>query len=93
MATLRRLDISRDADKFLDGLAGKQYKQIVVKILDLTKDPEPHDSQKLQGYETKRRIDSGEFRVVYSYDEETVFIELVGKRNDDEVYRDLKRKG
>lgn len=93
MATLRKLDVSHDADKFLDGLAGKQYKQIVAKILDLVKDPEPHDSQKLQGYEDLRRFDSGEFRVVYSFDEETLFVVLVGKRNDDEVYRDLKRKG
>ena len=92
MAALRRPDFDRAVDKFLDGLAGKQYKQIVSKILDLALDPEPHDSQKLQGYDDKRRMDSGEFRIVYSYDDDTVFIELVGKRNDDEVYRDLRRR-
>jgi len=93
MATLRKLDISRDADRFLDGLAGKQYKQIVVEILDLTRHPEPNDSQALRGYEGRRRMDCGEFRIVYSYDDDTVFIELVGKRNDDEVNRDLRRRG
>lgn len=89
MATLRRLDITRDADRFLDGLQGKQYKQVVASILDLTRDPEPHDSQVLRGYDTTRRMDCREFRVIYSFDDETVFIELVGKRNDDEVYKDL----
>lgn len=91
MATIRRLVFSRDADKFLDALAPKQYKQIVSKILDLTQDPTLHDSQQLQGYD-KRRMDSGEFRIVYSYDDDIVTLEIVGKRNDDEVYRDLRRK-
>jgi PHD/YefM family antitoxin component YafN of YafNO toxin-antitoxin module len=42
-----------------------------------------------------RRMDSGEFRIVYSFYQDTVFIELVVKRNDNEIYRDLrhKRKG
>jgi mRNA interferase RelE/StbE len=92
VATLRKLAFDRDVPKFLSDLAGKQYKQIVAKILDLAKDPEPLDSQPLHGYEELRRIDSGEFRVVYRYDDDTAFIEIVGKRNDDEVYRDLKRK-
>ncbi len=92
MATLRKLSFDRDVPKFLSALAGKQYEQIVAKILDLAQNPEPHDSQKLQGYEELRRIDSGEFRIVYHYDDETIFIDLVGKRNDDEIYRDLSRK-
>jgi len=92
MATLRRLDFSRDADKFLIALAPKQYKQIVSKILALANDPTPHDSQKLQGYDDKYRIDCGEYRVIYHFDDDTVFIEAVGKRNDDAVYREIRRR-
>jgi mRNA interferase RelE/StbE len=92
MATLHRLDFSRIADKFISTLAPKQYKQIVSEILALANDPTPHDSQKLQAYDDKHRIDCGEYRVVYHYDDDTVFIEAVGKRNDDEVYRDMRRR-
>jgi mRNA interferase RelE/StbE len=37
------------------------------------------------------RKDSGEYRVVYRYDDTTVYIMLIGKRNDDEVYKQLER--
>ena len=83
-----RLVFSREADKFLKDLQPKQYKQIVSKILDRTRDPEPHDSSKLQGY-PYRRVDSGEFRIIYRYDADLFYIARVGKRNDDEVYRNL----
>ncbi len=84
--TPRRLVFSRDADRFLMDIAPKQYKQIVSRILDLAEDPLPHDSQKLRSCD-HYRIDVGEFRVIYRFDVDTVFIDIVGKRNDDEVYR------
>jgi mRNA interferase RelE/StbE len=33
----------------------------------------------------------GEYRVVYRYDDESVYVVVCGKRNDDEVYRRLER--
>jgi len=36
-------------------------------------------------------VDAGEYRIVYRATE-TVELLLVGKRNDDEVYKQLKRK-
>ena len=33
-----------------------------------------------------RRVDQGEYRIVYFFDEDTVTIVVVGKRNDDDVY-------
>jgi len=92
MPTLHRLDFSRNADKFISVLAPKQYKQIVSKILTLANNPTPQDSQILRGYDNKHRIDCGVYRVIYHYDDDTVFIEAVGKHNDDEVYRDIRRR-
>jgi mRNA interferase RelE/StbE len=52
------------------------------------------DSKLLAGYASYRRVDIGEFRIIYRYEsaQDTVTIVMVGKRNDDEVYRKLSRQ-
>lgn len=82
------LTISRDAQKFLDTLPPKQFRQVVRKIFTLLDDPAPPDSKELKGFPF-RRADSGEYRIVYDVQGSTLRLILVGKRNDDEVYRRL----
>lgn len=53
-------------------------------------DPRPHDSRTLRGY-PYLRLDVGEYRVVYEISSVCIAVLLVGKRNDDEVYRELAR--
>jgi mRNA interferase RelE/StbE len=85
-----KLEIKRPAYNCLIELQAKQFKQVMLSIIRLTKDPYPNDSQKLAGY-PYYRVDVGEFRVIYDIeDKETVRIILVGKRNDDEVYKRLR---
>lgn len=87
------LSISKDARKFIDTLPPKQAAQISKKILDFCFDPFPSDSIDLKGQmKGYRRADIGEFRIVYRIDEGIVRIHDVGKRNDDEIYRKLRRK-
>lgn len=45
----------------------------------------------LSSYPSDRRIDSGEFRVCYKVESKIVYIVIVGKRNDDELYKKLPR--
>jgi len=85
------LDLSRDACNFLKALQSKEFKQVTSKILDLLRDPFPADAKHLAGYPGYRRIDSGEFRVCYTVRKDVICIIVAGKRNDDEVYRDLSR--
>ncbi len=69
----------------------KVSRQILLKILSLSLNPRPPDSKKIgEGY----RVDSGEHRIYYEVDDEaqTVTVWLVGKRGDDQIYRELKRK-
>jgi len=69
----------------------KIYRQITLKILKLALDPRPTDCKAIgPGY----RVDSGEYRIYYEVNDRdrTVIVWLVGKRNDDEVYRRLQRK-
>ena len=87
---MRDLDLTPRAKKFREGLPPKQFRQVVNKIFSLLEAPEAHDSHALAGFPW-RRADVGEYRIIYRIDRDTVKIPLVGKRNDDEVYRDLER--
>lgn len=90
MAKLDGLEAVLD---FLKGLQPKIAAQLAKKVLALNIDPLPPDSKELKGYSDLFRVDSGEYRIVYRYliQDDLVTILLVGKRNDDEVYKQLKR--
>ena len=86
-----RLDLTNAALSFLEGLPGKQFKQVAGTMFGLLKNPEPQDSSALKGY-PYRRVDFGEYRIVYQVQDEDLQILVVGKRNDGEVYKKLARK-
>ena len=90
MAKLDGLEAVLD---FLKGLQPKIAAQIAKKTLALNIDPLPPDSKQLKGYRGYYRVDSGEYRIVYRFkpQEDLVEIILVGKRNDDDVYKKLDR--
>jgi len=88
---MRNLDISRDALKFLQDLQAKQYRQIGSKMFALLSDPQLADCGPIKGYADYWRVDFGEYRLVYRYDTTTIYLLLIGKRNDDEVYKKLDR--
>lgn len=86
-----KLSFSGDVDKFLARLDARQFRQIMRRVMALGDLPLPHDSAKLQGFELYR-VDQGEYRIIYHFDDETLYVYLIGKRNDDEVYAKLQRK-
>ena len=88
---MRKIDITKSAGKFIKSLPPKQYRQVVSTMLNLRENPTPHDSEQLTGYSEYMRVDIGEYRIVYRYDSNTVYIAVVGKRNDDEVYKQFKK--
>lgn len=86
---MRSLLLTKAAQKFLDTLPPKQFRQVVQKVFALLADPHPHDSKELKGYPFLRS-DIGEYRIIYDLPgEKTLRLILVGKRNDDDVYRKL----
>jgi mRNA interferase RelE/StbE len=87
------LDLSKSARDFLGVLQAKQFKQVAVKMHDLLHEPFPQDAKHMSGYPGYRRIDAGEFRVCYTVIGEIIRVVVVGKRNDDAVYKELGRKG
>ena len=87
--------IDKSVAKQLQKFPAKQYKQVVSKLLSLVYIPKPQDCKALKGVEGGYRVDSGEYRILYYLIEPVgdrrgqVQIFRVGKRNDDEVYRNL----
>ncbi len=92
-----KVNFSRQAAKFIKKLSAKHARQIATKITELRSNPYPQDSIKLKGY-PYYRTDSGEYRIIYQveagYQVEGSVLEilLIGKRNDDEVYKQLRRQ-
>lgn len=86
-----KIEISKRSAKFLSKVPPKQARQLATKLQELRTNPEPHDSQQLKGFAPLRRADVGEYRIVYVVEADILKIALIGKRNDDEVYKQLKR--
>ncbi len=87
---MRSLNLSNFAADFLTTLESKQSRQIWNKIVSLMKDARPNDSIDLDGEFFRTSI--GEFRIVYKFDKSILYIVLVGRRNDDEIYKQFKRR-
>ena len=86
-----KLRLSKEADRFLQKIPAKHSKQIAERILALQGDPSMLPTEDLKGYPPFRRLKSGEYRVIYFIADETLHVTLIGKRNDDEIYKQIER--
>ncbi len=64
------------------------------KVLSLLRNPRPQDARRLRGFKKIWRTDQGEYRIAYTIDEDEALVTVlvIGKRNDDAIYRTLKRR-
>ena len=87
-----RIDLHKPAARFLDRLPPKHRRQLSVKVHQLAADPHPPDAKPLKGFACSYlRATAGEYRIVYGVEDDTLHVFIIGKRNDDEVYRQLRR--
>ncbi len=86
------LQIEERVVKEMRRYPSKIYKQVMRKVIGLQFNPRPHDSEKKgKGY----TVDTGEYRVFYviGYQEQLVRVLIVGNRNNDAIYKQVKRLG
>ena len=81
---------ARAAQKALARLPDEHKRQVAAKIQNLRTDPLPHDSAPMKG-KSYRRVDIGEYRVIYRVEGEELLIAAAGRRNDDAIYREFER--
>lgn len=89
MSTSYMLDMSNKARKSLEDLENKHFKQVAVKMLSLLRNPYPNDSEHLSGSQY-RRIDIGEYRIIYDVQQDIVQVLAIGPRNDGAIYKRFK---
>ncbi len=83
-----RLSIKRSAAKELEAVEPKSLRlRIISKIQALAKQPRPAGSEKLAGAEDSYRIRQGDYRVLYTVDDQAVVIEGVRIAHRREAYR------
>ena len=86
-----KVKLTKQAENFLSKIPAKHANQISKRILALQENPESLQTIELQGISPFRRLKSGEYRIVYKIEDGVIYIPIIGKRNDDEVYDMLKR--
>lgn len=90
---MKTLRLSKGAAKFWESLDAKQYRQVGKAITTLLGNSRPQDSQLLKSSKhAERRVDAGEYRIIYTDSDDEVEVLVIGKRNGDEVYKRLRQK-
>lgn len=81
-----KIFFKESVEKDLRSIPKKDLKKILLHIEALAKDPRPYGHEKLSGRE-KYRIRQGNYRIIYSIQDQelTVWVVKVGHRKD--VYR------
>ncbi|ABE05272.1 cytotoxin [Rickettsia bellii] len=87
---MREIVLEKRVIKTLERYPEKHQRQVKNKILSLMENPIPNNSKLLVGYPHFHRCDIEEYRIIYNFNESTIYVILVGKRNDSEVYKLLK---
>ncbi|MEK7170538.1 MAG: type II toxin-antitoxin system RelE/ParE family toxin [Patescibacteria group bacterium] len=85
------INTASPAESYFKRLPPKHRRQVSERILKLAENPKASDTRLLRGYEYYYRADIGEHRIIYRFTRAILFVDLIGKRNDDDIYRRMKR--
>ena len=79
--------------QFIKDQAPKHQRQIQKKIDSLKHEPRPSNAKKLEGGDGLWRVRTGDFRIVYTIENEELLVVIVTVGNRKDVYDRLKRAG
>ena len=77
---------SRPARKELESLSVEVNKRIFPKIVALASDPRPDGCRKLVGEENLWRIRVGDYRIIYSIDDDIRTLDIITVRHRSKAY-------
>ena len=81
------ITFARSARKELEALERDTVQRIIVKIEQLSRQPHPAGSRKLQGTHRLWRLRVGDYRVIYSLDDGTKTVDVIRVRHRRDAYR------
>ncbi len=81
-----KIEIKESAVKELNSIPKKDLKKIVQKIRSLSDNPRPNGCVKLSGRE-RYRIRQGDYRILYSIENEILVVYVIKIGHRKEVYR------
>ncbi len=84
-----RVIVKRRPQRALRRLPKNVSKRIVKAIDDLAKEPRPHGSTKLSGYENLYRIRIGDWRISYAVEDEELIVLIIEIKPRGDAYRAL----
>jgi mRNA interferase RelE/StbE len=87
-----RVDFTPDALKTLNSIPAKHARQVAEKVRQLAQDQAGLPIKELKGNEGFFRLKSGEYRIIYRVESDTLQIWLIGQRNDGDVYKRFERR-
>ena len=83
-----RVVIKPSASKEIDAVGQKKDRQrIVLRIQSLGENPRPFGCEKLSGHLDRYRVREGNYRIVYSIDDEKLLVDVVKAGHRKDVYR------
>jgi mRNA interferase RelE/StbE len=80
------VEMKPSARKELERLPGKLIERIFPKLEGLALEPRPAGCKKLKGGQREWRIRVGDYRVVYTVDDEKLLVSVMRIRHRSEVY-------
>ena len=80
------ITFARSARKELEALSNPLIQRIFPKIEALNVEPRPSGCRKLQGFENLWRIRVGDYRVIYSVDDNLRIVDVVAVRHRRQAY-------
>jgi mRNA interferase RelE/StbE len=80
------VELKASARKELDRLPAKSIQRIFPKLEGLAAEPRPDGCKKLKGGQREWRIRVGDYRVVYTIDDEKLVVSVTRIRHRSEVY-------
>ncbi len=80
------ISVKKSAVKELENIPKKELKKIAKKVQALSSEPRPQGSQKLS-HKEQYRIRQGDYRVIYSIDDDNLVVNIIKVGHRREIYR------